>query len=65
MKNFGIRLKKLREDRGLSLDELAKEMGLKDYSLMLWESNRIALNFKSVIKLAKYFNVSLDYLLGL
>lgn len=65
MKNFGIRLKMLREERGLSVEELAEKFGLKDIPLILWEQGKIAITIKTIIKLAKYFNVSVDYLLGL
>ncbi len=65
MKNFGIRLKRLREEKGLSVEELAEKFGLKGTPLILWEQGKIAITIKTIIKLAKYFNVSVDYLLGL
>ena len=65
MKNFGSRLTKLRKDRGLSLEQLAKELKFTKISLSLWENNQKALSINNLIKIAKYFNVSVDYLLGL
>ena len=65
MKNFGIRLKKLRESRGLSVEQLAQELNCPIYCLILWEKDRQTLSLGSLIKLAQYFNVSIDYLIGL
>ncbi len=65
MKNFGIRLKKLREERGLTVEMLANELKLTDFSILMWEKDKRVFNLKVLIKLAKYFNVSIDYLLGL
>lgn len=65
MKNFGIRLKNLRESRGLTLEQLAKELNCAIYGLSLWEKDRQTLSLGSLIKLAKYFNVTVDYLIGL
>ena len=65
MKNFGIRLKRLRLEKGLTLEQLAKETGLGDYALLLWERNKRAITISDLIKLAQYFNVTTDYLVGL
>lgn len=65
MKNFGKRLTKLREDKGLSLEDVAKDLNLDKTTLKMWENNKKVLTISSIIKIAKYFNVSVDYLLGL
>ncbi len=65
MKNFGKRLTKLREGKGLSLEELAKELNFTVICLNYWEKNRLTLSITNIVKIAKYFNVSVDYLLGL
>lgn len=65
MKNFGKRLTKLRKDKGLSLEQLAKELNLTEITLLHWERNNYTLTIRNVIKVAKYFNVSVDFLLGL
>ena len=65
MKNFGKRLTKLREDKGLSLEDMAKDLNLDKTTLKMWENNKKVLTISSIIKIAKYFNVSVDYLLGL
>lgn len=65
MKTFGERLKELRLDKKLSQEELAKQVGLTHTAIGLWELNKRVPNLDAVIKLAKFFKVSLDYLAGL
>ena len=65
MENFGIRLKRLREDRGLSLEELGKMVECNYLMLRDWENGKMVLTVGKLIKLAKYFEVSVDYLVGL
>lgn len=65
MKNFGIRLKMLRESRRLTLEQLAKELNCAIYGLSLWEKSKRTLSLQMLIDLAKYFNVTVDYLIGL
>ena len=65
MKDFGIRLKKLREGRELSIENLAKALGIKELPLKYWEKGEMTLTISKLIQLAKFFNVSVDYLLGL
>ena len=60
------RLKDLRVDKNLSLEELAKETGISSSALSSYENNEdkdISLN--SIITLAEFYKVSTDYLLGL
>lgn len=60
------RLKDLRVERGLSLEELSKETGISSSALSSYENNEdkdISLN--SILTLAGFYNVSTDYLLGL
>lgn len=65
MKNFGFRLKRLREKGGLTIDQLAV-IGICNACMVRdWENNSRVLTVGSIIRLAKYFGVSTDYLLGL
>ncbi|MBQ7881077.1 MAG: helix-turn-helix transcriptional regulator [Clostridia bacterium] len=57
--------KKLRKDKGLTIEELAKELNLTVWSVDLWERSKRALSLENLIRLAQYFNVSIDYLVGL
>ncbi len=66
MQHCGWRLKKLREARGMDLEQLAKEIMTNSIILENWECGRDRmLNSYVVVKLAKFFGVTTDYLLGL
>jgi len=65
MNSFSERLKELREEKGLSLKQLSKEIGISDVAIGRWERKARIPNIEALIVIAKYFNVSADYLLGL
>lgn len=61
---FSIRLKELRESRGLSQAQLAQEIGVGISTVGMWESTNRVPNAKTLEKLLSFFRCSLDYLLG-
>ncbi|MCL2255699.1 MAG: helix-turn-helix domain-containing protein [Firmicutes bacterium] len=65
MEKFAIRLKELRNESGLSSKELGKLVGVSDASIIRWENNQSTVLAIHIINLAKFFDVSADYLLGL
>lgn len=65
MKIFGERLLELRKDRNISQARLAKELEVSSGVVCLWETNRSEPTAPNIVKLAEYFDVSADYLLGL
>ena len=65
MKIFSERLKELRKDKGLSTEALGKIIGVSDTAVCNWENNKHDVRGEQLIKLADYFGVSSDYLLGL
>ena len=65
MSNFSERLKELRMDKGLSIAALAKEVGIGSSSLCRWENEQADVKGLQLIALAKHFDVTTDYLLGL
>ena len=65
MEILAERLKELREEKRLSQNELAKAVGLGQSSIAHWEKPDRIPNAEAVAILAKYFQVSADYLLGL
>ena len=67
MKVFAKRLKELRIEKGLSQRELVIELKNKipQPSIAMWELDKREPSLESVVILAKFFNVSLDYLAGL
>ena len=64
MDKFAERLKELRLEKGITQDKLAAETGLSQAALANWENGRRSPTAAAVIVLAKYFNVTTDYLLG-
>ena len=67
MKEFAKRLKELRLEQNLSQRELCIKLNNKipQPSIAMWELGKRIPTFDSVVILAKFFNVSLDYLAGL
>ena len=65
MKNYGLRLKKLREAKGLTLEHLGRIVNCHYFMLRDWENNKRTLTIRILIELSKYFGVTTDYLLGL
>lgn len=63
-KSFANRIRKLRMDKNLSLERLATELGINKSRIGMWENNGTVPRDDILIKLSKYFNVSIDYLLG-
>lgn len=59
-------IKDLREEHGeLSQRQLADALKVTQPSISRWEQNPLAISGKNLIKLAKYFKVSVDSLLGI
>lgn len=61
---LGDRIKLLREERHLKQEELARDLSVAPSTIGMYETNKRQPNNDLIIKLAKYFNVSTDYLLG-
>lgn len=62
---FKDNLKELRIEKNLGQIELAKELGVSKGIISLWENGLREPNMYSLIKLAKFFNVTIDELVGL
>ena len=58
-----MRLKQLRQKRGISQLKLAMDLGLNQNSISRYESGEREADYQTLIRLADYFNVSIDYLL--
>lgn len=62
---FDERLTELRKAKGLSQKDCALELGMPDASKYnKWENGANRPDYETVCQLAKYFNVTTDYLLG-
>ena len=62
---FAFRVKKLRKQRNLNQTELAEALGLTQTTISAIESGLRTTTIEKLILLAKFFDVSTDYLLGL
>ena len=65
MMYFYGRLKDLREDHDQKQETIAKALNITRQQYQLYESGKRELPMHHFITLAKYYNVSLDYLAGL
>lgn len=63
--DFGERLKLLREEKNLNRDEVAEYLNITYSSISKYETNERFPDKENLVKLSKFFNVSIDYLLGL
>lgn len=61
---FRYRLKELRIERGLTQQQLADCLDVDRTTVMKWERGERETNFTMLIKIAKFFQVTIDYLLG-
>lgn len=61
---MAFRLRDLREDRDLRQTDVARATGLDQKTLSNYETGKTAPDMHSLIKLADFFGVSLDYLTG-
>lgn len=65
MNKFAKKLKELREESNLSAMTLGKLIGVSDASIINWENGKNDIKSEYLIRIAKYFKVTTDYLLGL
>ena len=63
--NFGTILKELRKERMMTQTELASHLYTTQDSISLWELGKSYPDIPTLIKIAKFFDISTDYLLGL
>ncbi len=62
---FKENLKQLRIEAKIGQVELAQKIGVSKGIISLWENGLREPNMSSLIALANYFGVSIDYLVGL
>ena len=65
MTSFGDRLRELRIEKNLTQEELATNFGLHKTRISQYELNKRQADDEMKKKLAQFFNVSLDWLMGL
>ena len=64
IEDIGARLKELRKEKDVSLEDVAKAIGTNKSILSKYERGLNDPGLKALSKLAKYFDVSLDWLFG-
>ena len=57
-------LKKLRKEKGVTQSEVANFIGISQNNYSYWENEKVKIDNSSLQKLADYFGVTTDYLLG-
>ena len=64
-REFGERIKNLRDLNGINRKDMAEYIGVCDSTLANWESGKSSPKINKLIKISNKFNVSIDYLIGL
>ncbi len=59
-----FRLKELRKNKHISQLKLAMELGISQNSISRFETGERKPDYDTLIQIADYFDVSLDYLVG-
>jgi len=65
VQDFNIRLKELRNSKGVTQKKVATDIEVSERNYQHYEAGTQKPSFDGIIKLASYFQVSTDYLLGL
>lgn len=64
MINYGEELKAQREMARLSMVELAKQIGTSHQNISRWESGKVLPNIDFCVKLADFYGITVDELIG-
>lgn len=59
------RLRDLREDHDLTQDQLVEKLNMHKTTYTNYEQGKREIPFEIAIKIAKFYNVSLDYIAGI
>ena len=59
------RIRNLREDNDLTQQDMAMTLNISQTTYSRYESGTLDIPTQSLIKLAKYYSTSVDYLLGI
>lgn len=58
------RIKELMMDKGIDSQTLSKELGVSESTVSRWKNSCKSMRLSSALKIADYFNCSLDFLVG-
>ena len=65
MKIVAERIRLLRAEMGVGQNQLAQDIQVSNASISYWENAKQEPSAQAIYKLARYFDVSADYLLGI
>jgi len=60
---FAEKLKTLRKQKGLTQTKFAKDFNIATGTIGMWETGKRQPDYNTLVKIAKYFDVSINYLL--
>lgn len=61
---FSEQLRRLRRENGLTQNELGKRLNVSNGTIAMWETGKRQPDLSTLQKLAEFFNVTVDYLMG-
>ncbi|EJR28917.1 helix-turn-helix domain-containing protein [Bacillus mycoides] len=61
---FGQRLRELRSKKNISATALGKALGIAQTTVSNWENSGYEPSYEMLVKISRYFGVSVDYLVG-
>lgn len=61
---FGLKLKELRIEKGLSQRKLGEILGFCNQTVSFWETGSREPDLDAIVKIADFFEVSVDFLLN-
>lgn len=61
---MNLRIREIRKKCGLTMKELAERVGVSESAISQYETGRRQPDYETLLKIADYFGVSVDYLLG-
>jgi len=64
MEKIKTRIRELREEKGLTQEQLGEEIGFRSNTISQYETGVLEPNLQTIKKLCDFFDVSADYLLG-
>lgn len=62
---MNLRIRDLREDKDFTQTYIANILGITQQTYSRYETGEITIDIFNLVKLAKFYNTSTDYLLGL
>ena len=61
---IGKMISRLRNERGLNQRDFAKFLGVSNGAIGMWETGKRQPDLETIKKIASFFNVTVDYLIG-